>query len=390
MSSSNNSNSLQQQQQLQLSPRPSPSTEQQSSQKLHPIYQALDTHNYTKALKLTSSDNVGTNSSNQWDIIRALRVHALERCGKTREALVLLWEILVTNVVVSEDKEAEEEKKNKSSSKECWSELYQRIVSLSDVEDVINSSQQGGGGASDGGLLDVQLVDAVQRLDSTSHVPIPLPKPSSPALATTNTTTSNNNNNKPASKSKSKKNSSSKSKSKKSSSSSSNKNTSSSLVKLLLPPVTDETVLQTINVTLRTLGMYDTMSYMYYIAMESIGLELTVNNKGSNSGSSKNEKNEVDLENYKCILQEGILVHFKSVCDCSNVGSGDGLDIVDKNGNTKTNEKNNNEEDHCNEEDERMVQCQLYKLETLLKLTTYYERMQTCKLLGFFVCFFFD
>ena len=364
--SSHNNNSLQQ---LSLT-RPSPSTEQQSSQKLHPIYQALDAHNYTKALKLTSSssssnDHHNDDTTNQWDIVRALRVHALERCGKTREALVLLWEILVTNVVLSIDDavdDEEEGRKTTKSSKECWSELYQRIVSLSDVEDVINSSSQGGTSSaslSDGGLLDVQLVDAVQRLDSTSHVPIPMPKPSSYASSTSTTAAASNNNNKPAPKSKSKKgSSSSKSKSKRSSSSSSS--TQSSVVKLL-PPVTDETVLQTINVTLRTLGMYDTMSYMYYIAMESI------------SSSMSTKKNEVfDLENYKCILQEGILVHFKSVCDCSNVGSGDnGNDLL---------EKKNNGEDYGDEDQPRMLQCQLYKLETLLKLTTYYERMQTCKL----------
>ena len=108
--------------------------------------------------------------------------------------------------------------------------------------------------------------------------------------------------------------------------------------------------------------MYDTMSYMYYIAMESI------------SASMSTKKNEVvDLENYKCILQEGILVHFKSVCDCSNVGS---VGELDNNGNDLL-EKETNGEVYGNEE--RMVQCQLYKLETLLKLTTYYERMQTCK-----------
>jgi len=80
------------------------------------------------------------------------------------------------------------------------------------------------------------------------------------------------------------------------------------------------------------------------------------------------------LENYKCILQEGILVHFKSVCDCSYVG-GSGVDNVND-----LLEKNNNGEDYGDEDQQRMVQCQLYKLETLLKLTTYYERMQTCKL----------
>ena len=100
-------------QQLSLT-RPSPSTEQQSSQKLHPIYQALDAHNYTKALKLTSSssssnDHHNDDITNQWDIVRALRVHALERCGKTREALVLLWEILVTNVVLSIDDAVDDE-----------------------------------------------------------------------------------------------------------------------------------------------------------------------------------------------------------------------------------------------------------------------------------------
>eukprot|EP01082_Thalassiosira_pseudonana_P003881 g2450.t1 g2450 contig12:143222-143500(-) len=34
--------------------RPSPSNEQTSSKVLHPIYQALDSHNYSKAVKLTA------------------------------------------------------------------------------------------------------------------------------------------------------------------------------------------------------------------------------------------------------------------------------------------------------------------------------------------------
>jgi hypothetical protein len=65
-----------------MSQRPGPPSEQLSSKILHPIYTAIDSHNYSKAVKLSSGgDGV------HWDITKALRIHALERSGKKREAL---------------------------------------------------------------------------------------------------------------------------------------------------------------------------------------------------------------------------------------------------------------------------------------------------------------
>jgi hypothetical protein len=120
--------------------RPGPTTPHQSSTKLHPIYQALDSYNYTKALKLTAegsgNNKGGGDNSDQWDIVRALRVHALERCGKVREALVLLWEILVVNVVLDDESDGDGSSSGANKPQEIWSELYSRIESLSTIEDI--------------------------------------------------------------------------------------------------------------------------------------------------------------------------------------------------------------------------------------------------------------
>ncbi len=48
---------------------------------LRPIYNFLDTYNYSKALKLTYAK-----PQNVWPITVALRAHCLERCGKKLEA----------------------------------------------------------------------------------------------------------------------------------------------------------------------------------------------------------------------------------------------------------------------------------------------------------------
>ena len=315
---------------MNLSPRPSPPNDQVSSQKLHPIYQALDTHNYTKALKLTSPTSP---SQVDWDIIRALRIHALERSGKVKESLILLWELLVSNVVLPID--------DKRDVKEVWSELYQKIVSLSDVEDVINNNND----KSSGGL-DIQLLDAIQRLDVRAYTPIQLPSPLSTSSTSTQTSTSS----KPtaATKLKSKKG---KSKSKKTTSSTTT--TASSTTNINLPPITDETVLSTISVTLRTLNMSDTISYMYYIAVEMLSSTDSSNGKG---------KSREEMENYASVLEESVVVHLKAVCDCSNVTA------------TDVTEMNDDDKSH-----ERIVQCGLSKLEVALRLAKYYERMQSCK-----------
>ena len=322
---------------MNLSPRPSPPSEQVSSKTLHPIYQALDTHNYTKALKLTAPSS----NTVDWDIIRALRIHALERSGKVKESLILLWELLVGNVVLPTD--------DKRDVKDIWSELYQKIVSLSDVEDVINNKSSSG--------LDIQLMDAVQRLDVRAYTPIQLPTSSSTAATSTQTAAASS---KPAAtKSKSKKG---KSKSKKTTSATPSNATSSTNINL--PPITDETVLSTVSVTLRTLNMSDTISYMYYIAVES-ALSSTDN------GMKKEGKSRDEMENYASVLEESVVVHLKAVCDCSNVTIIDGTDVTDC---TEMNDDRTSSVTHA-----RMVQSGLSKLEVALRLTKYYERMQSCR-----------
>jgi len=321
---------------MNLSPRPSPPSEQVSSKRLHPIYQALDTHNYTKALKLTSPTS---SSSTDWDIIRALRIHALERSGKVKESLVLLWELLVGNVVLRTD--------DKRDVKDIWSELYQKIVSLSDVEDVINNNNNDKSSSG----LDIQLLDAVQRLDIRAYTPIQLPTPSSTAAASTQASASS----KPAAtKSKSKKG---KSKSKKTSTSTPTTTTTN------INPITDETVLSTISVTLRTLNMSDTISYMYYIAVETLS--------STDNDMKKEGKSREEMENYASVLEESVVVHLKAVCDCSSVtATDDGKEM-------------NYGDDKSHE---RMVQCGLSKLEVVLRLTKYYERMQSCESIVQFCC----
>jgi len=288
-----------------------------------------------------------SSSTVDWDIIRALRIHALERSGKVKESLILLWELLVSNVVLPID--------DKRKVKDVWSELYQKIVSLSDVEDVINNNNNDKSSSG----LDIQLMDAVQRLDVRAFTPIQLPTPSSNTAATTSTQASASS--KPAAtKSKSKKG---KSKSKKSTSSSTTPSTTST-TNINLPPITDETVLSTISVTLRTLNMSDTISYMYYIAVETLS--------SADNGMNKEGKSREEMENYASVLEESVVVHLKAVCDYSNVT-------------TDLEETNDSSDDTSSVSYERTVQCGLSKLEVALRLTKYYERMQSCK---FCLCVF--
>jgi hypothetical protein len=52
---------------------------------LRPIYNAIDSHNYTKAVKLCSSK-----PQCDWPITIALKAHVLERCNRTLESLEAL------------------------------------------------------------------------------------------------------------------------------------------------------------------------------------------------------------------------------------------------------------------------------------------------------------
>jgi hypothetical protein len=72
----------------------------QMEAKLHPIYSALDSRQYARALKLLSNlqASIATQnhkqSSAMHGILMALRAHALERQGKHGDALVLVQRIL--------------------------------------------------------------------------------------------------------------------------------------------------------------------------------------------------------------------------------------------------------------------------------------------------------
>ena len=294
-----------------LSPRPAPPNEQVSSRTLHPIYQAVDTRNYTKALKLTAPSQ----PHSEWDIVKALRVHALERSGKKRDALVLVWELLTSSVADAADDPADV---SSTKWKEVYAELFERIVELSDVEDVMNAPK--------GASLDIQLISGIERLDRDSLSPLAMPeyqdKFSAPPAP-------------PSSKSKSK--GGKKGKAAKQPA----KGKTSSQSSVQFPPITDETVLQTLSVTLQIEGLHDTMSEIYHRATEYL---------------SKSQP----TENYLAVLEESIAVHYRAVSCCSAVGS-----IVEPQG---------------EEVSPKFVQAQLSKLQTLQRATRFYDRIQSCSL----------
>lgn len=93
--------------------------------RLRPVYSALDSHNFTKALKLTTIE-----PSCHWPLTKALRIIALDRSGRKREALGLLRDVL---------------------GHECYHELEDRILQM-DVglpvvaEPASSASAAGGGG----------------------------------------------------------------------------------------------------------------------------------------------------------------------------------------------------------------------------------------------------
>ena len=291
-----------------LSPRPAPPNEQVSSRTLHPIYQAVDARNYTKALKLTAPSQ----THSEWDIVKALRVHALERSGKKRDALVLLWEVLTSNVAAAEDT-ADISPTRKW--EEVYSELFERVVELSGVEDVLNAPKGAG--------LDIKLISGVERLDRDSFSPLAMPERQDKAPA-------------PPAPPKSKSKGGKKGKGAKQPAKG---KTSQSSVKF--PPITDETVLQTLSVTLRIEGLHDTMSELYHRAAEYL---------------SKSKP----TENYLAVLEESIAVQCQAVSCCSTVGS-----IV---------------KPQDGEMSLEFVQAQLFKLQTLQRATRYYDRIQSCSL----------
>ena len=216
---------------------------------LNSIYQCVDVRNYAKVLKLTSPASAPSSSINGnrggggvvdessdergWDVVRALRAHALERTGRRREALALLLEMLATT-----------EGGTTTTAEERWRELRGRLASLTTAEAVVSAPP---GGTTGGGL---RIFDSVAALDAMAYSPVvPPPRPPAPAPAAG----------------------------------------ASSLPPL--PPVTDATVLQTVCVTLRNEGLHGTMSDMYHAATES----LTMSSPPPPGGIVRDEENFVNV-----------------------------------------------------------------------------------------------
>ncbi|KAL7519896.1 hypothetical protein ACHAWX_004650 [Stephanocyclus meneghinianus] len=299
--------------------RPGPPNEQASSKILHPIYQAIDAHNYSKALKLTVPPSSNAAAEHfQWDIVRALRVHALERSGKRRESLILLWDMLANGVHVESAVQ---------DATKTWHELRRRIETLTDASDLVDSD------AHASHALQIQLFDAVQRLDMAAFdadVPAFITDAAVAACKDSNHAMENKYKSNAAGKG-------SKSKSKASATHKAKTAPTARQPQSLLPPITDETVLQTLAVTLRIEGLFDTMSEMYHQAVVE---------------ASKTTGSDLTLEQrheFGTILEEAVCVHFKAVSDCTALKRGDGGD----------------------------VKYNLQDLQAQSNLAKYYERMQT-------------
>jgi len=328
-----------------LSPRPIPPNEQTSSKVLHPIYQSLDSHNYSKALKLTSSSS----PSSEWDIVKALRIHALERTGKKREALLLLWEVLTNGVVLSGGNDSSGDG-GSNQAEEVWWELRERIQSVTDAADLVSD------GAAHGSGGNAAWMDPVERLDLRGFA----------CVARAGISRSGNANaNVDASSAGATPKTFSKGKSSKGSKHSNNGGDTSKTKRY--PPVTDDTVLSTLAVTLRIEGLYATLSEMYFQATEEAIAPST---------------GEMNTENLQSVLEEAVCVHFRSVCDCSSVEKKPSDNGYCNNHNTNG-EDNSNGKSQTSERNglsDEQLRCKLPNLKTLLQLTTYYERMQTSSL----------
>jgi hypothetical protein len=201
----------------------------------------------------------------------------LGRSGKRREALVLLWEVVVKNVIFpSPDDDNGGDNGNIKKPEEVWSELYERIASISDATDLVDDT-------SNNIDLNIQLLDAVQRLDMAAYAPVVISSSSSsssssaepPKKAVT-----------PSGKGSSTK---SKGKASKSKGTTATKTTNKNV---FFSPVTDETVLNTLAVTLRLEGLSDTLSEMFFQAMETGNCD-------------------------EHVIEEAVCVHFQAVCDCT-------------------------------------------------------------------------
>eukprot|EP00970_Alexandrium_tamarense_P001268 scaffold131_cov206-Alexandrium_tamarense.AAC.8 len=237
----------------------------------------------------------------------------------------------------------------KSRVKQTWHELYQRIESLTDAVDVVNDAAgaihtSGSGGL---GALDIELLDVVQRLDARCFVDVKpfLSSSSSAASAVVNDAASSSG----VSSGKGRSKNNTKGGKKSSSSQPSSNNTARQQKRL--PPITDETVLQTLSVTLRIEGLYDTMSEMYAQAVEA----------GEAALNDKNCSREVK-NNHRRVLEEAVCVHLKATCECPSLKS------VDTAG---------HEDGSINHHQQQQRRYTLQNLSTQQNLTKYHERMQS-------------
>jgi tetratricopeptide (TPR) repeat protein len=214
---------------------------------LNSIYQCVDARNYARVLKLTSppppphapagggrrgvDDKDDDDDERGWDVVRALRAHALERTGRRREALALLLEILASGG------------EGDGGGGTTWRELRGRVASLAAAEAVAAGAPPG---------AEFGAFDAVGVLDAAARPPIPRrPRPprapAAPAAAPARP----------------------------------------------LPPVTDACALRTICATLRSQGLHGTASDAYQAAATS--LAAAPSSPGGIPGAGDDGENRADV-----------------------------------------------------------------------------------------------
>ena len=285
---------------------------------------------------------------------------------------MLLWELVAGDVVVvagaafvasSTTRQLEQ--------RQVWSELYERIQALTTVEDIVihvghssfsSSLTNRNERASHShhhhhhrSLHDVQFLDAVRRLDALSFAPVVIPFHAANNDVSKDAATPPN-----ATKSSGK---GSKGTAKKSSSSDNNS------ISYYYPPVTDETVLQTLSVTLRNCELYATMSEMYFQATTALSSSLSSSASSTSTTISTAEDIEQQEENYRNVLEEGVCVHLRAVCDCTSINVDGSSDCISYNAGRGETETNNRDWSQI-----FALQSQLPKLQSLLNMTKYYER----------------
>ena len=333
-------------------PRPGPPAHGGSSgggggqQLLNTLYQCIDNRNFSKVIKLTSLDTNNNNDDEKnWDIVRALRAHSLERLGRRREALLVLWDLLVASTATTIAGTGEGRQQQQ------WRELKAKIEYLSSPADVVISSTLSAttsSSSSSDNIASFKIFDPIVALDSKAYTPIPLP-----SLGATNDTSSST---------------------RRTTLSSSTSSKTATKITTMLPPITDALVLKTISVALKNEGLYSTISTMYHTAIEYL--------MNSRRRETKEEEEE---ENYKSILQDGINAHLSATCDCTTSISTTSTHNASSSSSSTTavvvgviaSKKNVIQ----------LLQSTLHELNVSIQLTTYYERMQmTCLQLAKTTC----